>query len=351
MGVDFAVYKGSESGQIVEAKGHRDLGPTEVVVKISHRGVCGTDEHFRHADQGLGHEGVGVITETGSMVDALSDFRVGDRVGMSWVQKICEHCDACLSGELQSLKGGPEWLMQLHVGHQNQCINKEEFGTANHDQGCFGSALAWDVSCLFKVPDEIESEYAGPLMCGGATVWSPLYNFGIKPGSRVGIVGVGGLGHLGIQFAAKMGMEVVAFSGSENKKQQAMELGASEFHVAKGPGGLDKVGEISELLITASVLLDMVYMPVLALGALVFPLTVSTKSLKLTPLGLIGQSLRVIGNGTASTTSIRAMLRFAAKQGVKPIIEKFPMTRAGVEEAMAKLREGKVRYRGVLVAH
>lgn len=91
-------------------------------------------------------------------------------------------------------------------------------------------------------------------------------------------------------------------------------------------------------------------MPVLALGALVFPVTVSTENLNLTPLGLIGQSLRVIGNGTASTASVRAMLRFAARQGVKPIIEKFPMTRAGVEEAMAKLRDGKVRYRGVMVA-
>lgn len=91
-------------------------------------------------------------------------------------------------------------------------------------------------------------------------------------------------------------------------------------------------------------------MPVLALGALVFPLTVSTENLKLAPLDLISHSLRVIGNGTASTASIRAMLRFAAKQGVKPIIEKFPMTHTGVEEAMAKLRDGKMRYRGVLVA-
>lgn len=98
MGIDFTVFKGSSSGKIVEARGHRDLGPTEVAVKISHCGVCGTDEHFLHADQGLGHEGVGIITEIGNMVEALSDLRVGDRVGMSWFQKFCGHCDACLSG-------------------------------------------------------------------------------------------------------------------------------------------------------------------------------------------------------------------------------------------------------------
>lgn len=105
MGVDFTVFKGSSSGDVVEAKGYRDPRPTEVIVKISHCGVCGTDEHFRHADQGLGHEGVGIITETGSMVYALSEFRVGDRVGMSWFQKVCGYCDACLSGE--SISTGP----------------------------------------------------------------------------------------------------------------------------------------------------------------------------------------------------------------------------------------------------
>ncbi|KAK4184940.1 NADP-dependent alcohol dehydrogenase [Podospora australis] len=333
MGADFTVFKGSKNGDIVEAKGHRNPGPTEVIVKISHCGVCGTDEHYRHNDQGLGHEGVGTIVEVGSMVETLSDFKVGDRVGMSWLHKVCGHCDACLSG------------------NQNQCVSKTEFGTANQDQGCFGTALAWDISTLFKIPEEIESEYAGPLMCGGATVWSPLYDHGLKPGARVGVLGVGGLGHLAIQFAAKMGMEVVVFSGTESKKQQAIELGASEFYVAKSPDSLKDVEKIDAILVTASVLPDMdIYLPVLARGAMIFPLTVSTENLKLSPLNLIVQTLRVIGCATAPTASIRAMLRFAAKQGVKPIIEKFPMTLDGINEAMTKLNEGKVRYRGVLVA-
>ncbi|KAK4208511.1 NADP-dependent alcohol dehydrogenase C 2 [Rhypophila decipiens] len=333
MGIDFTVFKGSSNGDVVQAKGHRDLKPTEVAIKISHCGVCGTDEHFRHADQGLGHEGVGTITEVGSMVPTLSEFRVGDRVGMSWFQKVCGYCDGCVSG------------------HQQQCVNRIEFGTGNHDQGCFGTAVAWDISCLYKVPDEIESEYAGPLMCGGATVWSPLRDFGVKAGARVGVLGVGGLGHLAIQFASKMGMEVVVFSGTESKRQQALGLGASEFYVSGGPGSLDKVKEIEVLLVTASMLPDMkVYLPVMAFGALLFPLTVSTEILQVSPMDLIGKSLTVVGTGTASTASMRAMLRFAAKQGVRPIIEKYPMTLEGVQEAMARLREGKVRYRGVLVA-
>jgi D-arabinose 1-dehydrogenase-like Zn-dependent alcohol dehydrogenase len=98
MGADFTVFKGSKSGDIVEAKGHRDPKPTEVIVKISHCGVCGTDEHYRHNEQGLGHEAIGVITELGSLVEHVSDFKVGDRVGMGWQHKACGHCKSCLTG-------------------------------------------------------------------------------------------------------------------------------------------------------------------------------------------------------------------------------------------------------------
>ena len=99
MGIDFTVFKGSKSGDVVEDKGHREPGPTEVLVKISHCGVCGTDEHYRHYEQGLGHEGVGTIIEVGSSVHDISDFRVGDRVGMGWFHKFCGHCKSCVAGE------------------------------------------------------------------------------------------------------------------------------------------------------------------------------------------------------------------------------------------------------------
>ena len=104
MGIEFTVFKGSKSGDIVEAKGSREAGPTEVIVKISHCGVCGTDEHYRRAEQGLGHEGVGVITEVGSAVDKISDLKVGDRVGMGWFYKFCGYCDACVSGKYDPSK-------------------------------------------------------------------------------------------------------------------------------------------------------------------------------------------------------------------------------------------------------
>ncbi|KAI7968602.1 hypothetical protein EIK77_006621 [Talaromyces pinophilus] len=308
MGIDFTYFKGSGNGDVVEAVGHRELGPTQVSVKITHCGVCGTDEHYRHAHQGLGHEGVGIITEIGSSVQDLSEFRVGDRVGMGWYHKFCGHCKYCVS------------------------------------------ALAWDISALYKIPDTISSEDAGPLLCGGATVWSPLYDSNVKPGDRVGIIGIGGLGHMAIQFASKMGLEVVVFSGTESKKQEALAFGASEFHATNNKESWDSIRPLDILLITTSVNPKMYY-PILAPGAKIFPLTVSTEALDgVTPLNLIGGYFSFIGSGVAATASMRAMLDFAARHGVKPQIEKFPMTVTGVKDAMQKLRDGKMRYRGVLVA-
>jgi D-arabinose 1-dehydrogenase-like Zn-dependent alcohol dehydrogenase len=120
------------------------------------------------------------------------------------------------------------------------------------DQGCFGTAVAWDVSALFKIPKEIASEDAGPLMCGGASVWSPLYTSGLRPGDRVGIIGVGGLGHMAIQFAAKMGFEVVVFSSTISKKQSAIDFGASEVYATSGVKQFEGIAPLDALLITTS---------------------------------------------------------------------------------------------------
>ncbi|KIW75373.1 hypothetical protein Z517_10114 [Fonsecaea pedrosoi CBS 271.37] len=325
MGIDFTVFKGSESGEIVEAKGHRDVGPTQALVALSHCGVCGTDSHYRQADQGLGHEGVGVIIEIGSMVEKLSDLRVGDRVGMGWLQRTCGYCKFCLTGR------------------QFKCQNSEQFGTANLDQGCFGTGVAWDVSTLFKIPDEISSESAGPLMCGGATVWGPLYENGFKAGDRIGIIGIGGLGHLAIQFVSKMGMEAVVFSGTESKKEEAFQFGAREFYATKGVTKFEGIEPVDCLLITTSVLPDLsLYLPVLAPYAKIFPLTISMDNIPVPALPFVMYGYSIIGSGGAHPQSVKAMLRFAAEHSIKPVIEKFPLTQSGVTDAMKKLDEGSL---------
>ncbi|VUC22922.1 unnamed protein product [Clonostachys rosea] len=333
MSIDFTVFKGSSSGEIVESKGHRDLKPTEAVVKISHCSLCGTDELFLGTDMGLGHEGVGTITEVGSAVSEISDFKVGDRVGLGWFHKFCRTCDSCVKGR------------------QDRCENMTMYSTADWDQGCLASHVAWDVSTLFHIPEEISSKDAGPLMCAGASVWGPLYSTGLRAGDRVGILGVGGLGHLAIQFASKLGMVPVVFSRTEDKKQAALDFGAAEFHLTDDSADFSGIKKLQTLLITTSANPDLKkFLPILSMGVTVFPLTMSPAEISISPMTLILGNIQIIGSGIASPSSVRAMLAFAARQNIRSQIEEFPMTKDGIVEAVKKLRDGKMRYRGVMVA-
>jgi D-arabinose 1-dehydrogenase-like Zn-dependent alcohol dehydrogenase len=148
-------------------------------------------------------------------------------------------------------------FVDLFIGRQHQCVNRTYFGSADWDQGCLGTAIAWDVSGLYRIPDEITSEDARPLMCEGATVWSPLYGEDVRTGDRVGVIGIGGLDHLAIRFGSKIGMEVVVFSNSESKPQKAFEFGASEFHITSEAEKFGGIAKVDVLLITASTIPDL----------------------------------------------------------------------------------------------
>lgn len=142
--------------------------------------------------------------------------------------------------------------LTLGQGLDVYCENKTEFGSHDHDVGSFASHAVWDADALFKIPDGLDSAYAAPMMCGGATVWSPFALYGIKPTDRVGIVGIGGLGHLAIQFAAKIGCEVVVFSSSESKREDAMKLGAAEYHVLTDDSSLEGIKQVNHMLLCGS---------------------------------------------------------------------------------------------------
>jgi D-arabinose 1-dehydrogenase-like Zn-dependent alcohol dehydrogenase len=132
------------------------------------------------------------------------------------------------------------------------CENRREFISHDRDEGSFASHVVWDADAMFILPEKLESEYAGPFMCGGVTVWSALALYGLRSTDRVGVIGIGGLGHLAIQFAAKMGCEVVAFSGTESKKQEALNFGATEFVATNGLKDLNHLRKLNHLLITTS---------------------------------------------------------------------------------------------------
>ncbi|KAF8199818.1 NADP-dependent alcohol dehydrogenase [Mycena galopus ATCC 62051] len=330
MSLEFTVFKGSANGNIVEGKTHRD-GPTgnEVLVKITHSGICGTDEHYTHVDMVLGHEGVGIVEQTGADV---SQFKIGDIVGWGFTHKTCGRCEQCERAQDQ------------------YCANRERYGRANFHQGSFGSHAIWDASFIFRVPEGLAPEDAAPLMCGGATVYNVIDSYNIRPTDRVGVIGIGGLGHLAIQFLAKMGASAIVFSSTSSKREEAMNLGATEFYATKGVESFEMV-KLDHLIVTTSSLPNWkLFIPLIKPTGTIFPITADSGDLTMPFLPIVMQGLNIQGSLVAARSVHRKMLDFAARHNIKPIIERFPLTKSGVEEGLAKLREGKMRYRGVLVA-
>ncbi|KAJ7899106.1 chaperonin 10-like protein, partial [Mycena leptocephala] len=323
MSVEFTVFKGSPNGAIVESRTRHDA-PTgnQVLVRITHSGICGTDEHYKHADMVLGHEGVGTVEQIG---ESVSQFKVGDIIGWGFTHKTCGKCEQC------------------ELGKDQYCPNREYYGKANFHQGSFGSHAIWDASFLFKVPEGMTPEDAAPLMCGGATVYNVIESYNIRPTDRVGVVGIGGLGHLAIQFLAKMGASVVVFSSTDSKREEAIRLGATEFHATKGVEKFEMV-LLDHLVITTSSQPNWkLFISIIKPTGTIFPLTGESGELRIPFLPIVTRGLNIQGSLVAARSVHRRMLDFAVRHKIKPLIERFPLTKAGVEEGMAKLREGKMR--------
>lgn len=326
----FTVYKGSKEGKIVKSQTTKpDLKDDQVLLRVAASGLCGTDEHYKQVDMVLGHEGVGIVEDVGPNVKEL---KKGDRVGWGYEHNSCGRCEKCLTGR------------------EIYCPEREMYGMANCDQGSFASHAVWREAFLFKVPEELSDTEAAPLMCGGATVFNALHAYNVRPTHRVGVIGVGGLGHLAIQYAAKMGCDVVVFSGSDGKKDEATKLGAREFIAMKGKSEISVSRKVDVLLVTTSVMPDWkLIVPVLNSNATIFPLTLDQGDFSFPQMPLISNGITVQGSVVAARQIHREMLTFSALHGIKPINMEFPLNEQGIEEAMSTLRDGKMRYRGVLV--
>ncbi|KAJ7074177.1 chaperonin 10-like protein [Mycena amicta] len=332
MSIAATVFKGSANDGIVQ-KQTTFAAPTGtlVLVSITHSGICGTDEHYKHADMVLGHEGVGVVEQIG---DGVVDLAVGDIVGWGYIHKTCGRCEQCLKGQDNYCRAGVEM-----------------YGRNNFHQGSFGSHAVWDESHLFKVPTGLAPEHAAPLMCGGASVFGVIEDYNIRPTARVGVLALGGLGHMAVQFLAKMGAEVVVFSSTDDKREEALSLGAKEFFATKGVEKFEGVKPIDHLLVTTSFIPNWApFLAVMKPKGAIYPLTVDSSNLVFPMMAVLGMGLTIQGSVVASRSVQNRMLQFAARNSITPLIERFPMTKAGVEDGMQKLREGKVRYRAVLVA-
>ncbi|KAH6627712.1 chaperonin 10-like protein [Chaetomium tenue] len=330
----FTVFKGGKDGAPKKSTTQKpdQLVGDQVLVRVTASGVCGTDLHYLTSDMVLGHEGVGVVEDVGPEAKYL---KKGDRVGWGYETDSCGHCHECIRGE------------------EVFCLERAMYGGANLDQGSFASGAIWREAFLHPIPDGITDEEAAPLQCGGATVYTALYD--VRPNEVVAIMGVGGLGHLAIQFAAKMGCRVVVLSGSDSKRDQALALGAHKFVAMKDFDNASKelAGSwaISRLLVTtaAQPAWDTL-MPMMGPKSRVYPLSVSAGNLVIPYMPLILQGIAVQGSLVATRSVHREMLEFAAAHNIRPVIQTFPMTEEGIKEALDLLEQGKVKYRAVLVA-
>ncbi|GCL41123.1 NAD(P)-dependent alcohol dehydrogenase [Anabaena sp. FACHB-1250] len=309
------------------------LGNNDVEIAVTHNGLCHTDIHMRDNDWNVskfplvaGHEVVGNVTQIGAEV---SGIKIGDRLGFGWISNSCRVCDACLRGEENICRQGYKGLI---VGNNG--------GFANKLRACADFA--------YKIPDNLDSASAAPLLCAGITVYTPLRTYIKYPGAKVGVLGIGGLGHLAIKFAEAMGAEVTAFSTSSDKEAEAKEFGAHYFYNWKNTEIKAASGTLDLLLCTVSSEIDWNK----AFGLLanngvlcLVGLPVSTLNIPLLPL-VFGQKA-IAGSVVGGRRFMKEMLEFAAIHQIKPMIETIPISQ--INAAMDRVVANKARYRIVLV--
>jgi len=307
------------------------LGEEQVEIEVQYCGICHSDVSMLTNEWHMttypfvpGHEVIGKVTQVGG--DAKS-VKVGQTVGLGWNSGSCLHCRSCLSGD------------------HNMCSTLEQTIIGRH--GAFATRVRCHWVWATPLPEGIDPAKAGPLFCGGITVFNPLVQFDVKPTDRVAVVGIGGLGHLALQFLNKWGCHVTAFSTSDNKAAEAKSLGAHSVVNTRSKEDLQKVaGSFNLILSTVTANLDMnLYLSALAPRGRFHTVGVIPE-IKTSAFSLIGGQREISGSPSGAPINVMKMLDFAARHGVAPITEEFPMSQAN--EALAHMEAGKARYRVVL---
>lgn len=308
------------------------LGEYDVRVSVTHCGVCHTDIHAVDNYYGIttypfvpGHEIVGYVSAVGPAVSGLKE---GNRVGIGWQGRSCTQCEWCLKGEEQL------------------CMDIVPSGTWV-PYGGFSSSVVADSRFAYPLPSAMSSPVAAVLMCAGITVYSPLRTYIAEPSPKVAIVGVGGLGHLAIQFAHAFGFEVTAISSSLKKKEQALAFGADRFIDSNDQASLRQVDfGFDVLMCTASggINWEALLMTLKKKGRLVL---LGFPDVALNSTDLVAHQLSITGSFLGNRATMREMLAFAQDRGIAPEVELMPMSQ--VNEAFQRVRENKARYRIVLV--
>lgn len=304
------------------------LGRQQVDIQVEYCGICHSDLSMIQNEWGMtqypfvpGHEIVGTVAEIGSEVTTL---QVGQRVGLGWYSSSCMHCEWCMGGD------------------HHLCLSAE--GTIVGRPGGFADQVRADQSWVVPIPKSIDSAVAGPLFCAGITVFQPIIQCGVQPTDRVAVIGIGGLGHLALQFLNAWGCEVTALSTQPDKEAEARRLGAHHFVNTRDPAALQAIANSFDYIIsTVNVSLEWsIYLNALRpKGRLHLVGVAPDLSLPVFPL-LAGQR-SISGSPVGSPATITKMLNFVARHGLAPQTEVFPL--AQVNEALEKLRSQHPPYR------
>lgn len=308
------------------------LGAHDVEIDVQYCGICHSDLSMLDNEWGFtqypfvgGHEITGTVAAVGAHVKHV---QVGQWVGLGWHASYCNTCHECMSGD------------------QNLCTTAQ--GTIVGRHGGFADKVRANAASVVVLPEGVDAASAGPLFCGGITVFNPMVQFDVKPTDSVAVIGIGGLGHMAVQFLHAWGCKVTAFTSSEAKTKEALELGADDTINSRDPAALAAAaGRFDYIISTVNVKLDWnAYVGTLKprgrlhfVGATLEPL-----DLNVFPL-LMGQR-SVSGSPVGSPSTIAKMLDFAKQHQIKPMVEMFDFK--DINAAIERVRSGQARYRVVL---
>ena len=312
-------------------------GPHDVDIEVTHCGVCHSDVHLIDNDWSIsryplvpGHEIVGTVAATGTEVEQLS---IGQRVGVGWQSGSCLRCEWCLNG------------------YENLCQSKVLTCVRRH--GGFADFVRTDSRFAFSIPESLDSAGAAPLLCAGVTVYAPMRRYGVRPHHHVGIVGIGGLGHLALQFAHAMGCEVTAFSTNPEKKDDAAAFGADHFVMSRDPSQMRNAARTLDLILSTAT----APLPWTAYVEALRPngkLTIVSRLSSEAEAGvvsapaslLVSGQKSIAGSVTGGRAVIQEMLVFAARHSIAAKTEVFSC--ADINSAVQRVRNNAAHYRVVL---
>ncbi|MDM7885804.1 NAD(P)-dependent alcohol dehydrogenase [Curtobacterium sp. RHCKG23] len=319
----------------------RDLGPNDVEIDIAYAGICHSDIHTVRGEWGpiqypqvVGHEIVGHVSAVGSDV---TKHQVGDRVGVGCMVNSCGECAQCVAGQEQ-------YCLKGNIG----TYASVDPADGSITQGGYSEAVVVNEDFVLRVPESLDIEKVAPLLCAGITTYSPLHHWKVGPGSKVAVVGMGGLGHMAVKIAVALGAEVTVLSQTTSKQEDSLRYGAKAHFATKDPSTFEQLAGSFELIInTVSAKLDMAaYLGLLQVDGTLVNVGAPSEPLEVPAFALIPRRLSWAGSAIGGIAETQEMLDFCAEKGILPETELISADR--INEAYERVLSSDVRYRFVI---